>query len=251
MAYARIDQVIVFELAGDRAAGLYGAVYRVLDRAQLVPDAFMITLFPIIAAAHGVDSARVRRLFGLALDYLAVVSLPLLAFTIVAARPLVRLLFGQSFIAAAPALPVLMGAFVLISVGYLLGNMIIVLGLQRRFIAYAVAALAFNVAANLALVPDYGFQAAAWITLATEALVGGLSARAVLTHIELRPALGRIVRTLVASGLMGGLVAAARAWGAPLGALVAIAVASFGALAFALGAVRRGELVALVRRQPV
>ena len=35
-AYARIDQIIVFEAAGAHQAGLYGAVYRVLDQAHFV-----------------------------------------------------------------------------------------------------------------------------------------------------------------------------------------------------------------------
>ncbi|HEX2016241.1 MAG TPA: oligosaccharide flippase family protein, partial [Solirubrobacteraceae bacterium] len=141
LAYGRIDQILVFEIAGDRAAGLYGAVYRVLDRVQLVPESLMVTLFPLMAAAHGLDRQRVRHLFQLALDYMLVLSLPLLAFTVVAGRPLVVALFGSPFADAAPAMPVLMGAFVLICVGYLLGNVIIIVGLQGRLVRFAALAL--------------------------------------------------------------------------------------------------------------
>jgi O-antigen/teichoic acid export membrane protein len=63
VAYARIDQVLVFELAPKRSeAGIYGAVYRVLDTAGFVPTAVMTTLFPIISAAYPSDLRRVRRL---------------------------------------------------------------------------------------------------------------------------------------------------------------------------------------------
>ena len=57
-----------------------------------------------------------------------------LAFTIVASTPLVRLVFGQQFVPSAPALPVLAAAFIFISFGYLNGNLLVVLGLQRRLL---------------------------------------------------------------------------------------------------------------------
>jgi len=62
IAYARIDQVIVFELAGAKAAGLYGADYRILDRLQAVPETFMVTLFPLISGLYPADLGQVRAL---------------------------------------------------------------------------------------------------------------------------------------------------------------------------------------------
>ena len=70
------------------------------------------------------------------------------AFTIVASDQIIHLVFGPQFADAAPALPILMGAFVLISFGYLAGNMIIILRLQRVFIRYALLALAVNAASH-------------------------------------------------------------------------------------------------------
>jgi O-antigen/teichoic acid export membrane protein len=249
VAYGRIDQVIVFEIAGARDAGLYGSVYRILDAAEFLPIAVMTTLFPIISAAHSTDMARVRRVVQTAADNLALASLPVLAFAIAAAEPLVTALFGADFKDAAPALPVLMGAFVLICFGYLAGNLIIVLELQRRFIRYATLALVVNVALNLALVPSSGFMAAAWITLGTEALVLTLAMRDVLGRIELTPQLGRIARSAVAAAAMGAAVYGLREAGAPLGALVAAAVVLYPALALASGALHPRELAAIVRSE--
>jgi O-antigen/teichoic acid export membrane protein len=210
----------------------------------------MTTLFPIIAAARTADPARMRSLFQTSADYLALASFPLLAFTAAAAGPVVRLLFGDAFSDAAPALPVLMGAFVLICFGYLAGNMIIVLDLQRRFIRYAVAGLVVNVGLNLALVPSYGFLAAAWVTAATEAVVLVLALRAVLDEMDFRPGVGRIVRSAVAAAGMGALVFGLREAGVPLGVLVAAAAVAYPGFALAVRAFEPRELLALVRRQP-
>jgi O-antigen/teichoic acid export membrane protein len=249
VAYGRIDQVLVFTIAGAHDAGLYGSVYRILDSAEFVPIAVMTTLFPIIAAAHATDPARLRRAVQPAADSLALVSLPALAFAIAAAEPLVTALFGSEFKDAAPALAVLMGAYVLICFGYLAGNLIIVLELQGRFIRYAILGLVVNVGLNLALVPSQGFMAAAWITVGTEALVLALAMRAVLHRIELQPRLGQIGRAALAAAAMGAAVYGLRRADAPLGALIAAAAVLYPALALATGALRPRELASLVRKE--
>ena len=245
-AYVRIDQILVFQLAGARQAGLYGAAYRILDQIQFIPVAAMTTLMPIISAAHRADVARARRLFTISQDYLAMASLPALAFTIAAAEPIMRVLFGPSFVAAAPALPILMAAFVVISASYPVDALVIVLGLQRRLAWYAAAALVVNVGLNLALVPVYGFLAAAWATLATELVVFPLALLLVARAIDLRPALGRLGRIAGAAAIMGGVVAALRAAGLPLGVLVAAAAASYPVLLLVLRGVDVRQLRALI-----
>ena len=161
LAYGYVDQVLVYQLAGAREAGLYGAVYKVLERIQFIPATVLVTLFPILVAARDVDPGRVDRVVQSAIDFLLITALAPLAITLAGAEPLTVLLFGEEFRAAAPAFPVLMGAFVLISLGYLTGYLVIAYGLQKRFVFYALAGLAFNVAGNLLLIPRYGFLGAA------------------------------------------------------------------------------------------
>jgi O-antigen/teichoic acid export membrane protein len=250
IAYARIDQVIVFELAGAKAAGLYGADYRILDRLQAVPETFMVTLFPLISGLYPADLGQVRALVNRGLEVLAMISLPILAFTLIVPRRSVVLLFGHAFAGAAPGLPILMAAFILIAFGHVTGYLIIVLRLQVRFIRFAVAALAFNVVANLILVPSYGFVAAAGVTVATELLVLGLSARAVFPLIGLRPQLGRPLRIVASVAGMAAVTVACDVAGAPLGALVAAAVCSYVPLLLLTRATSTAELRLILPRGP-
>lgn len=249
--YVRLDQILVFQFAGSRQAGLYGAAYRILDQSQFLPASVMTTLFPLIAAAYATDVVRVRRLLQLTAEYLSMGSLGALAFTIVAARPIMVLLFGVQFAAAAPALPILMGAFVSISFGYLVGNMVVILELQRRFLLYTALALALNVVLNLLLIPPYGFEAAAWVTLVTEVTVLSLSARSILKRLEMKPSWARLGRITVAAVGMGVLVAIGREAGLPLGALVAIAAVLYPALLLALRALAPRDIASLIRHEPI
>lgn len=248
--YVKLDQVLVFELAGSRQAGLYGADSRILEQIQFIPSSVMTTLFPLIASAHPRDLARVRRLLQAAGEYLTMASLPILAFTVVAAHPIMRLLFGAQFDEAAPALPILMGAFISISFGYLAGNMVVILELQRKFFRYAAIGLAVNAGLNVLLIPRYGFLAAAWVTLVTEVVVMLLTMRAVLHRIELRPRFDRFAQTLAAALAMGALAWLARGAGVPLLGLIAIAALSYPTLLFSLRVLTVAELQAVLRKDP-
>lgn len=249
--YVKLDQVLVFEFAGSRQAGLYGAAYRILDQIQFIPISVMTTLFPLIATAYPRERERVRSLLQSAGEYLTMGSLPALAFTVVAAAPIVRLLFGPQFAQAAPALPILMGAFVSISFGYLAGNMVVILELQRKFFRYALVGLIVNASLNVALIPRYGFLAAAWITLLTEVVVMSLTMRSVLGELAMTPRLGRLTRTLVAALGMGLLTWLAKSLGAPLLGLIAVAALTYPALLFLLGALTLAQARAILRKEPL
>ncbi|MHB8531247.1 MAG: flippase [Solirubrobacteraceae bacterium] len=246
IAYARIDQLIVFQASGPRAAGLYGAVYGVLDQSHFVPISVLTTLTPVIAASWPHDRERMLSAVRFGAELLTVASLGALAFAIVAAGPVVRLVFGAQFSAAAPALPVLTGAFVLICFGYLNGNLLAVLGLQMRLLKIGLWALLVNLIGNLLLVPPFGFIAAAWMTLLTELVVWVLSLKVILTRLELGLASAipptRIGRTALAALVLGGALGLMRAVGVPLGGLAAAACVLYPLLLFALGAIESADI---------
>jgi len=248
--YVKLDQILVFEFAGSREAGLYGAAYRLLDQVQFIPISVMTTLFPLIAAAYATGKDRVKNLLQASAEYLSMASFPILAFTIVAAEPIMKLLFGPQFAPAAPALPVLAGAFVSISFGYLVGNMVVILELQRRFAIYAALGLVLNATLNVLLIPSYGFLAAAWVTLLTEVTVMSLSARIVLRGLRMKPRLERLMRTLAAAVLMGLGTWLARIAGVPLAGLAAIAALIYFPGLLMLRVVTVGEVRAVLRKEP-
>lgn len=248
LGYGYVDQVIVFEVAGVRDAGLYGAVYRIYERIQFLPAAIMTTLFPMFVAARDTDPERVVRLFRSAFDFLLLTSLPALAITLAGPRAITELLFGSDFSDAGPALPLLMATFVVVSLGYLTGYLIIAYDLQRRFLAIAVGALVFNVATNLALVPSYGFMAAAWLTLATEVLVMTASMWILCRRMGIVPGGDRVGRIVIASFAAWLVAWGLEQAGVPTILWVAAGGLAYAALAIALGALRLDELRALTRR---
>jgi O-antigen/teichoic acid export membrane protein len=245
-AYNQIDQLIVFEFAGSVDAGLYGAVYRILDQAGVFPAAIVTTFAPIMAATYKTDLTRVHRLVQAAADMLAILSFGGIAVALAAGAPILRLLYGEGYGAAAPSLVLLMVAFVLIGLGYVYGSMVVVLGIQRAVLRYALLALAVNISLNLIFVPIFGYTAAAAVTVVTEFVVLWLTMRVAGPMMKFKLSYAPMVRTALAAGIMCLLVWLMRKGGVPVGVLIAASVLIYVAALFAFRAVDRRELLSLV-----
>ncbi len=246
--YGRIDQILVYELAANPAdVGVYAAMYKILDNAGFVPMAMMVTLFPIMAGLYPADRPRLRRMMQMAIDYLMIVALGGLALTIVAAEPIVELLYGPDYVSGATTLTILIAAFIPICIGNVAGNILIAMDLQRRYIWFAAFGLALNVPLNWLLIPEYGIEAAAWVTLLTEVVVVSLSLIMVLRRIELRLSLLRIGLALLAAALAALAVWGLRQAGAGAVVLVLAMAVLYPALLIAVRALDLGELRRLLR----
>jgi O-antigen/teichoic acid export membrane protein len=249
MSYARIDQIFVFTICGSREAGLYGSVYNILDQSHFVPISILTTLSPVLAAAWPGDRARLLRTARLTGELLSVASFGGLAFAIVASGPVVRVIFGTAFSSAAPALPVLGTAFVLICFGYLNGNLLLVLGMQKKLLRVSLIALVVNLIGNAILVPLVGFMGAAAMTVVTEAVVFCCTSVLISRRLELgRPRVGRLARTALAALLMGIGLALLRLASAPLAALIAFACVAYPALLFSMRVLGADDIRVLIKR---
>jgi O-antigen/teichoic acid export membrane protein len=249
IGYANIDQVMVLKLAGSKAAGFYAAAYRLLEQSHFVPIAVLTTMTPIIAAAWPNDRERMMRAARTTAELMAVASLGALAFAAAAATPLILLVFGGQYTPAASALPVLFGAFVFICFGYLNGSLVTALGLQRKLLFISLSALVLNVLGNLIVVPLAGFMGAAWMTLATEVLVCGMSYRLISGELGLgRPAIGRVGRTAAAALLLFGVLSALKLASDSLVLLIPAACVCYPTLLFGLRALEPADVRVLLRR---
>jgi O-antigen/teichoic acid export membrane protein len=248
--YGRIDQILVYELApASTEVGVYAAVYKLLDNAAFVPVAVMTTLFPIMSGLYPRQLNRLHRIMQRAIDYLSIVAFGGLALTIVAATPIVTLLYGADFAEGAELLPILFAAFIPICIGTVAGNMVIAADLQRRYILYALLGLLLNVPLNILLIPEYGVHAAAWITVLTEFVVVSVTLVTVLRKIEMTLHLRRILLAALAA-----IAAAAAVWGlrqAGAGAIVLIATMAvlYPPALVGLRALDLGELRSLIRNR--
>jgi O-antigen/teichoic acid export membrane protein len=242
IGYGQIDQVLVFKIAGSEEAGLYGAAYRLFSQSSFVPVSVSTTVFALLAASFVADGERFRVLLQTSLELLLAVAIGALALTAVYSGEIVGLVFGREFDRAAAALPVLMGAFVLVSVGYLQDLLVIISRQQNRFVVAALLALTLNVGLNVALIPRYGFMAAAWVTVGTELFVVAARWLIVRSKLPARPTFGRIPRLVGAGSLLLGLLLLGRELGLPLAVALVLSLLAYPSLLFAAGAINTADV---------
>jgi len=163
MAFNTSDMLILGVFSNPQQLGLYNASYRIINQALLTYYLFTTVLYPQFAR-H--DPAQRRRMLRPRIFLLLFVSgLALAVLPVLLRRPLLTILFGQPFAAAAPLLFLLSFSIPLdflvsyLSVAYFAWNM------ERDVLLSAAVAAAVNIALNLATIPRYGAMAAAVNTL--------------------------------------------------------------------------------------
>jgi len=164
--YTDIDKTMLARLGSLGAAGIYAAAYRATAMA-FVPVISLLQACYARFFRHGEDGIRgtlgfARRLLPFALAYGAAASLVLFA-----AAPLAPLVLGRDFAASTGALRWLAALPLIQALYYLAGDTLTGAGRQGLRSVVQLAAAALNVGLNLLLIPAYGWQGAAWATLAS------------------------------------------------------------------------------------
>jgi O-antigen/teichoic acid export membrane protein len=230
-ATARLAPVAVALLAGDLAAGHFGAAFRVYDIVIVVPVILVAAVYPELARTPPAHP-RFRALTTQAVEALLLVVWPVALGLVTGASWLVPWVYGPGYLPAAPVLALLGGAVACAMVQHFLGVVFVALDRPGRLRAVATLAFATSVLLTPVLVAGGGAVGGALAVLVVE--VVGLAASLV--------GLRRLGSWPLARGALKGLAAAV------VGAVVAsLLPAGPGRLAGALGA----YAVALLVLRPV
>jgi O-antigen/teichoic acid export membrane protein len=176
---ANLDKQIVFladyreslNISGEEAAAIYGLAYRMFEIAIVLPTFILNSAYPIMVLKkrEGLDALlKFARKLALGSVLLGVFGLIL---GIIFTPQLVGILWGSGFEEVVPTARILFIGFPIFFLTPILLWLLVVLDRQitTAFI-YAVVTL-FNLASNIFLVPRLGYNAAAFITILSEALI--------------------------------------------------------------------------------
>lgn len=220
----RVGQLVVLRADGPGAVAALAAGSRVAEAFALLPEALMLVLLPLFAAGGGGDLG-VR-----AVRYLALLALPVVLVTSIAAPTVLALLYGPAYVSGTPALRILAWLALLGASGTVFTNLLIARGYERVLLLLNGVGSVLTLGLSLVLVPREGFVGAAVATLVASVLSQALlfvlpgiraEARACIRPLWF-PVLATLALSLVGSLLAGPeLVLAGGALAALVGMLVA------------------------------
>lgn len=163
--YMRIDQIMLENIKGPQAVGIYSAALWISEVWYFVPVFLVRSVTPAFVRTFDADpvlfSYRLQTLFALVAALAIAVALPL---TFVA-TPMVTVLFGQEYAGAGTILSIHIWAGLFVSLGVVRSMWIVMRGHTKFLLAAALSGAIANVVLNLFLIPKYGGTGAAIATI--------------------------------------------------------------------------------------
>jgi polysaccharide transporter, PST family len=170
----QIDQVMLGQMAGYRAVGIFSAAVRVSQSWFFVPMAAVAAAAPALTAAHQKSEhdyhrqllAVVRSLF-----WMGVVAAVLIS---ALSRDIVALLYGARYREAGTVLAIHAWAGIFATLGLSSGAWFVNAGLLKLRMVYTTVGAVVNCSLNLYAIPHFGVVGAAVSTLVSYAIAGFL-----------------------------------------------------------------------------
>lgn len=156
MIYMRIDQIMLGQMVGQYAVGIYTSAVKLSEVWYFIPSAIVASLTPALLDAKKVNETlyylRLQKIFNLLAVIAYSVALPMTFLS----HWIITILFGAEYGAAGPVLAIYIWAAVFVFQGVARGVWIVAEGLMKFSLATTFAGLVINVVLNYLLIPIYG-----------------------------------------------------------------------------------------------
>ncbi|HYI14504.1 MAG TPA: oligosaccharide flippase family protein, partial [Thermomicrobiales bacterium] len=169
--FFRVDVFILQAVKGDESLGIYDASYKLINLVTIVPAYVTLAIFPAMAQRSG-DPAALDRTLRAASYFLVWIAWGIVAVTSAVAGSAIRVLAGADYLPDAALLLRMLIWFAPLSfLNGVIQYALVASEQQRRIVPAFVIAVCFNLALNVAFVPEFGARAAAAATVATEVVI--------------------------------------------------------------------------------
>ncbi len=166
--YMKIDQVMVKEMIGSEAVGLYAAAVRLSEAWYFIPMVISTSLFPAIVNAKEVSETlyynRLQKLYDLMVWMAVAIAVPI-AFL---GDWIVTLLYGDEYSAAGGVLILHIWSGVFVFLGVASGKWFVAQNYQMLAFLRTLSGAVINIGLNYILIPKYHIYGAALATLASQ-----------------------------------------------------------------------------------
>ncbi|MFH1485362.1 MAG: flippase, partial [Chloroflexota bacterium] len=201
--FFRVDMMLLQPMRGDRAVGYYSTAYKFIDGLNIIPAFFTLAIFPVISRYAETARDVLLHAYTRALKAMLIISLPITVGTTIIADKLIVLCFGEEFAPAIVALQILIWFLPLSYINSVTQYALIAVN-QQRFLTLAfVIGAGFNIVANLLVIPGYGYQGAAVVTIISEMILMVPFMYAIRRHVGHVPLWQLALRPAAAAAIMG------------------------------------------------
>ncbi|MEC4988575.1 MAG: flippase [Oscillatoria sp. PMC 1068.18] len=175
MIYMRIDQIMLGQMIGDEAVGLYSAAVKISEMWYFVPIAIVNSVFPSIVQAKEIGETvyygRIQKLFNLmsVISYSVAIPITFLSGFII------TLIYGNNYAEAGEILTIHIWAGVFVTLGVARSTWLTTENLMKFSAATTAVGAVINIILNSLFIGTYGAVGAAWATVVSQVFASYLA----------------------------------------------------------------------------
>lgn len=251
--YSTSDNIILQLFKGQRAVGLYGTAFKIINAFSVLPAALVAAIYPAMSEAFVHDKERLARIFKDSMQYLMVIFIPVMVILIVLGHTLILSFYHHVWEDAAWPLRVLAIGIPFVFLNFPVGYLLNASNRQTTNTINTAITVTVNIILNLLFIKEFSYRSVAVISVFSSMMlfVLGMSYVRQIIHVPWKLLGSTLVRTLAAGLVLSALGAFLLQYAQGKGQLLGVAAAlgvSYIVLAFGLRIIRWADLQSLLSR---
>ena len=169
--YYSIDVVMLTNLVGTYATGIYNATYKLISVLTLFYSVYTAVIFPLMSKFYKNDERLLVISFEKSVKYLMLIIVPIAVATVLYSLDIIQFIYGYEYNPASSVLSILIWTVCLL---FISGACNTLLNASHKEVSvtkiYLIAA-AFNIILNFFMIPHYSYDGAAVTTVLSDLLI--------------------------------------------------------------------------------
>lgn len=203
--YYSIDIIMLTNMVGDYATGIYNATYKLISVLTLFYSVYTTVIFPVMSKLFKNDKKLLIISYEKSVKYLMFIIIPIAIGTMLYSSDIIQLIYGHEYNQAASVLSILIWTVCLL---FISGASNTLLNASHKEVTvtkiYAIAAV-FNVVLNFFMIPHFSYNGAAVTTVLSDVLIVGLQAYVIykLGHRPNKKLYYDVIKIISGSAVLG------------------------------------------------
>ncbi|HEY3277429.1 MAG TPA: flippase [Syntrophorhabdaceae bacterium] len=179
----RVPIFMLAAMKSDFAVGMFNASYRFFEIFVMAGAILVGPFIPILSAKAMHDLASLKRISVMIMELVGIFGVSFAILMTFLAPVLIRTIFGESFVPAAPSLAILMWAGMLVFLSLFMSAVVLSMSVVHFAYWNTAAAAVISILLNYLWIPQYSFVGSAWALLLCEVFLSSTTLVFVIRHV--------------------------------------------------------------------
>ncbi|EKP05242.1 polysaccharide biosynthesis protein [Leptospira kirschneri str. 2008720114] len=168
IVYMRIDQIMIGQMMGDEAVGVYTAAVKISEVWYFIPMTIASSIFPAILKAKEFSQKLYLERLSLLHSFMFLLALIIAIPMTFLSDPIIRMFFGEKFSEAGAVLAIHIWAGIFVFLGVASSRYYLTENLPKGELYKSISGCLTNIILNYFLIPYYGIKGAAIATVISQ-----------------------------------------------------------------------------------